>query len=155
MLFRSEDKETGGHFYIVSDLGGTFGKLGSNDLPIFWRLGRSINRPSGYAKTGLIKGVKNGRVKLAYTGKHSSIFNNITIEQARWLADLLLQLHDEQIGDAFRAASYSPDEINILTGAVKKRINELDSVTSNIERVAKRVLIRTRNRPRRVQTRRH
>jgi hypothetical protein len=124
------DKTSGELRYGISDLGATFGKLGSNSLPIIWRLGRSIGKPNAYAKTHLVKGVRDGRVKLAYKGKLASIFNDITTEQARWLADLLLQLDDRQIEDAFRAANYSPAEIDILTHAVKNRIVELDNAAS-------------------------
>jgi len=124
------DKRTGELRYGLSDLGATFGKLGSNNLPIFWRLGRSIGKPRGYARTHLVKSVKNGRVKLAYKGKSASIFKDITPGQARWLADLLMQLDDGQIEDAFRAADYSPGEIEILTHAVRSRIMELDRAAS-------------------------
>lgn len=124
------DKESGELRYGLSDLGATFGKLGSNNLPVVWRFGRSIGKPSGYAKTRLVKGVKNGRVKLAYKGKSASIFKDITVPQARWLADLLLQLDDKQIKDAFRAANYSAGDIQTLTQAVKNRIAELDEAAS-------------------------
>ena len=36
--------ETGGERqYVISDLGVSFGKTGSNNLPLFWRIGRSRN----------------------------------------------------------------------------------------------------------------
>jgi hypothetical protein len=34
-------------------------------------------------------------------------------------------LTDQQISDAFRAANYSPEEIEVLTKTVRARINEL------------------------------
>jgi hypothetical protein len=52
--------------------------------------------------------------------------HDFTKEDARWLADLLIQLKDDQIRDMFRAANYSPGDIHVLTKAVKKRIDELD-----------------------------
>ena len=116
--------------YIISDLGATFGKLGNNNLPLFYRLGRSVNKPSHYIKSSFIKEVKDGKVELAYKGKNRSIFRNITVGQARWLADLLLQLNDKQIEDAFRAANYSPADLKIFKQAVKNRIAELDDATN-------------------------
>jgi hypothetical protein len=116
--------------YIVSDLGATFGRLGNNNLPIIYRLGRSINKPLHYVKSKFIRGTKDGYVRLAYKGKNRGIFKNITIEQARWLADLLLDLREKQIRDAFRAANYSPKDIDLLTGAVQKRISDLDRATA-------------------------
>jgi len=149
------DKRTGENYYIISDLGATFGKLGSNSLPIFWRFGRSINKPQGYAHTSLVRDVKNGRVKLAYQGVHSSVFDDITVPQARWLADRLLQLRDGQIRDAFRAADYSSADIDLLTSAVKIRISELDAATSPIERFARDRQVQTNSRARYGRTRRH
>jgi len=116
--------------YIISDLGATFGKLGNNNLPLFYRLGRSISKPSDYIKSGFIKKVENGKIELAYKGKNRSIFRNITVGQARWLADLLLQLNDKQIEDAFRAANYSPADLKIFKQAVRNRIAELDDATN-------------------------
>ena len=49
-----------------------------------------------------------------------------------WLADLLLQLSDKQISDAFRAANYSNEDVNLLTTAVKNRIAALDSATREV-----------------------
>jgi hypothetical protein len=116
--------------YIVSDLGSTMGRLGNNNFPIIYRLGRSTNKPNHYAKSKFIKGTKNGEVILAYKGKNRGLFKHITVEQGRWLADLLLELEDRQIRDAFRAANYSPGDIDILTGAVKRRISDLDRATA-------------------------
>jgi hypothetical protein len=116
--------------YIVSDLGSTFGRLGNNNLPVIYRLGRRTNKPDLYKKTKFVKKVKNGNVILAYKGKNRGIFKGITVEQGRWLADLLLKLNEKQIRDAFRAANYSSSEIETLTSAVLKRIHDLDRATA-------------------------
>ncbi|HEY8560548.1 MAG TPA: hypothetical protein VIL74_09245 [Pyrinomonadaceae bacterium] len=116
--------------YIVGDLGRTFGRLGNNNLPIIYRLGRTTGRPKHYAKSILIRDVEKGRIELSYKGKLRGIFKNVTVSQGRWLADLLIQLDDKQIEDAFRAANYSATDIDILTRAVKSKINELDEATN-------------------------
>ena len=116
--------------YIVSDMGSTFGKLGNNNLPVIYRLGRSVNNPRKYNKASFIKGAEKGQLKLAYKGKNRGIFKGITVEQGRWLAELLSQLSDKQIRDAFRAANYSPADIDLLTQAVKRRISELNRATT-------------------------
>jgi len=116
--------------YIISDLGSTFGKFGSNNMPIFFRMGRSADNPEGWSKAGFIKGVENGHLEFATTGaKSRGLFNDITVAQGRWLFDLLAQLSDNQIRDAFRAANYSPAEINMLLAATKRRIGELGTAT--------------------------
>jgi hypothetical protein len=104
--------------YIISDLGATFGKTGGF-------LSRSRNAPESYAKTKFIEGVEGNRLKFSYGGKNSGLFSNITVEQARWIGGVLSRLSDKQIGDAFRAANYTPDEVQMLTGAVRAKINQL------------------------------
>ena len=124
--------------YVISDLGSTFGKFGNNNLPLFFRLGRRANSPTAWSKAKFIKGVDKGFVKLATTGmKNRGLMKNITVENARWLADLLLQLSERQLRDAFGAANYSPTEVDILTRAALRRIDELDRVSSGV-RLAQR-----------------
>ena len=50
---------------------------------------------------------------------------NISIADARWIGGLLARLSDPQIEDAFRAANYNAGEVQLLSGAVRKRINQL------------------------------
>ena len=108
--------------YIISDLGGTFGKTGGV-------ISRSRNEPQDYAKAKFIKGVKKGMIEFNYHGKRADLFNGITVEQARWVGELLSRLSDQQINDAFRAANYSPDEISLLSQAFKSRVSELMSLS--------------------------
>ena len=120
--------------YIVSDLGATFGRLGNNNLPLFHRFGRTTGKPNDFAKSKLIRKVINGKVELSYKGKNRDIFEGITVENAKWLYGLLSQLSDKQIAEAFRAANYSPSEIEIYKRAVKSKISELAVVAGNINK---------------------
>lgn len=115
--------------YIISDLGATFGKLGNNNMFMIYRLGRKTNNPEKYSDASFIDGVKDGQIDLAYKGKNHDLFDGVTVEQGRWLADLLLQLSDKQIADAFRAANYSDEDIKLLVTGVKDRIATLDKMT--------------------------
>jgi hypothetical protein len=104
--------------YVVSDLGATFGKTGNF-------ITHSRNEPEKYVKTEMIDKVEGGRVKFDYSGKKGSLFNNITVEQARWIGDILGRLSEEQVKDAFRAANYTPQEVEALAQEVLGRINSL------------------------------
>src|SRR5436853_678303 len=119
-ILRVRDAESGSEelHFIISDLGATFGKTGGV-------ISRSRNEPEDYAKAKFIKGVEKGRVEFHYSGKRGDLFKDITVEQARWLGELLSRLSDQQINDAFRAANYSPEEISLLSQAFKSRITEL------------------------------
>ena len=116
--------------YIISDLGATFGRLGNNNLPFFFRLGRATNKPDTWEQAGFIKGVNDGKLEFDFTGgKSRDIMNDVTIANGRWLADLLDQLSDKQLDDAFRAANYTPEQIATLRNGFRKRLAELDKAT--------------------------
>ena len=118
--------------YIVSDLGRTFGRLGNNNLPLIYRMGRRTGSPGHYTETDFIDKVDEGEVKLAYKGKNRGLFDEgFTVEDAAWLADRFQSLSDKQIADAFRAANYSPEEIDVFVEAVRRRINELESAAAS------------------------
>jgi hypothetical protein len=128
-------KKDGELQYVVSDMGASFGKTGKSGMagplsPIFWAMSRSKNNPDDYSKSKLIHEIeKDGKIDLAYGGRNKGLLNDIRIEHGRWLADLLLQLSDKQIEDAFRAANYSEEEIKTLVTGVKNKIYELDFFT--------------------------
>ena len=104
--------------YIVSDLGATFGKTGNF-------ITHSRNEPEKYVKTEFVEKVEGEHVRFKYNGKKGSLFDNITVEQARWIGDVLGRLSEEQIKDAFRAANYTPQEVEALAQEVMGRINAL------------------------------
>jgi hypothetical protein len=108
--------------YIISDLGATFGKTGGG-------LTHSRNEPENYAKTKFLKGVEGGKVRFTYGSKNAGLFDDITVNDARWIASLLMQLGDSQLADAFRAANFKADEVQTLTAAVRARIDELVKAT--------------------------
>lgn len=109
--------------YIISDLGATFGH--ASTMPLFWRITRSRNNPAKYAQTKFLEKVKGERVKLHYGGKNREILNDITVSDAEWLGSRLAQLSDRQLADAFRAANYTPAQVNLLVSAVRRRTDEL------------------------------
>jgi hypothetical protein len=118
--------QNGKSYLVVSDVGSSFGKLADKSKS---RRGRSVNNPDHFADAGFIKAVDGGTLVLDYRGGGEDYLKGIKVENARWLADLLLQLSDKQISDAFRAAHYSPEDIATMTEAVKARIAALDTAT--------------------------
>jgi ribosomal protein L12E/L44/L45/RPP1/RPP2 len=107
--------------YIISDLGATFGKTGNF-------ITHSRNEPEKYVKTGFVDKVEGGYVRFDFNGKNGGLFDAVTVEQARWIGDILSRLSDEQIKDAFRAANYKPEQVEALAQEVKERINALKSL---------------------------
>jgi hypothetical protein len=116
--------------YVISDLGVSFGKTGNNGIPLFWRVGRSRNMPDEYAESDFVKELKSGKITFEFNGKNRRLLNDITRAQGRWLADLLVQLTDDQIANAFRAANYPAADVELLARSVKNRIRALDLATA-------------------------
>jgi hypothetical protein len=113
----------------------------------FGRTGSSFSRSKGvmhdYVQTDFVKKVTPDRADfvmhsrpffLLYIFSHNyyslrtrmeSVTRDIPIADARWLGKLLGQFSADQIGDCFRAASFSPAEVVGYTKAVMERIEEL------------------------------
>ena len=125
-------KSDNDRFYVVSDLGATFGKMGISSFPLLRWIGRTRNEPEDYYRSDeFVKKVDGkGRVKVAFNGKNNGELKNISVGHARWLAELLTQLSDRQIRDAFRSANYTPAEIDLLTRAFRSRVQQLDQAAS-------------------------
>ncbi len=118
---RDEATADGELRYIISDLGGSFGKTGG-------AISRSRNKPSDYVKAHFIEKVKGDTIAFHYDGKNKKLFDNISVADARWVSGWLGRLNDEQIRDAFRAANYSPGDVDELAGAFRERIKTLTSI---------------------------
>lgn len=124
--------------YMVSDLGGTFGTA--------W-LDRTHEKSKGnlswYSRTDFIKKVHGefvdfedprrpafvvlvnpheffSRLGLRWIGR------DVPREDAKWVGGLLARLSDQQIRDAFRAAGYTPTEVDGFASVIKSRIAELN-----------------------------
>ena len=113
--------------YVVSDLGATFGKTGGQKSPmaLLRNVKGSRNEPEDYASDRFVEGVEGGLVRFDFSGKNSSLMRDIKADDARWLGGILSRLSDKQVEDAFRAANYTDEEVRLLAGAVRLRINEL------------------------------
>lgn len=107
--------------YVVSDLGATFGKTGNF-------ITHNRNEPKDFAKSKFVEKVEGQNVRFSYDGKNQSLMDNITVEDAKWIATLLSRLTDEQIRDAFRAANYKDEQIALLAGEVRERIDQLKGI---------------------------
>jgi len=120
-ILATRDEATGENEvrYVISDLGGSFGKTGGV-------ISRSRNKPSDYVKADFIEKVNGDTIAFHYGGKNKKLFENISIADARWLSSWLSRLSDEQIKDAFRAANYSTAQVDQLSSAFRERLNTLN-----------------------------
>jgi hypothetical protein len=77
--------------------------------------------------------VKGDRVVLHFGGKNRGLMKDIRVDDALWIGGLLSQLSDQQLRDAFRAANYTPGQVNLLAREVRERTNELVSLRPNVQ----------------------
>lgn len=124
--------------YMVSDLGASFGTA--------W-LDRTHEKSKGnlswYSRTRFIKKIHAGSVDfedprrpalVVLVNPHEFfgrlglrwIGRDIPRMDARWIGGLLAKLSDQQIRDAFRAAGYSPQQVDGFASVVKSRIADLN-----------------------------
>jgi hypothetical protein len=123
--------DKGEQIYYVSDLGGTLGKTGSpfRKLPFFASAPAGTKGDAGdYSDQVFITGVSNGHVVFNYKGKDPKALEGVTVENARWMGNLLGRLSDKQLSDAFRAGGFSDWEVTTYVRTVRARINELKNL---------------------------
>jgi hypothetical protein len=128
-------KKSGGdkneQIYYVSDLGGTLGKTGSafRKIPGFASAPAGTKGEAGdYTDQVFVTGVRNGQVVFNYHGKDPKALEGVTVENARWMGNLLGRLSDKQLSDAFRAGGFTDWEVTTYVRTVRARINELKNL---------------------------
>jgi hypothetical protein len=131
-----QEKSADGPRYVVSDLGASFGETGNPAT-------RSKSDVSDYSDSRFIQKVSAEHVDFVLSSRPlfvtaidvpnyasrthmQDIVKDIPIAHAKWIGQLLERLSDEQLRDCFRAASYSPEEVEAYAAAVKERIKDLN-----------------------------
>jgi hypothetical protein len=118
-LYESVDAREGAprRWFVVRDLGATFGKS-RGYFP------GTRNSPRDYEDQEFITGVRDGRVRFAYGGRHRGLLEPITPADVAWICERLDRLTDRQWEDAFRAAGYVEEaRVRMLT-TIERHINE-------------------------------
>jgi hypothetical protein len=100
--------------YVAVDLGLSFGLAGKTH----WRTAANLK---AYDARPLIAKVGPDYVDFWH-------FKHIPRADAKWIGGWLGQLSDAQISDAFRAADFSPAEVQGFTEKVREKINELNNL---------------------------
>ncbi len=124
--------------YLVSDAGTAFGNTGNS-------ITRSKSVLKDYVNSKFIDKVTPDSVDFVMHSRPffltafnvsnyrertrwEQITKHIPRADAKWLGQRLAQLSEQQIRDCFRAAGYTPEEVEGYTKAVQKRIGELNAL---------------------------
>lgn len=130
-------EEGGDRIFMVSDLGASFGSPGRS-----WPRQKSKDNLHEYSRSRFIRAFTGetvdlevpARPRFVYLVDPKEYFSRIHMESlgrkiprgdARWIGQLLGSLSPKQIRDAFRAAGYSPDEVERFAQVLENRIAEL------------------------------
>jgi hypothetical protein len=119
-LNNSVEEINGEQHCVVTDVGATFGKTGN----VF---GRSKSEPKDYTHSKFIEKVTPSYVDFVGMGKEN-VAKHIPHTDAKWLGQRLASLSVDQIHDCFRAAGYTPEEIDGYTKTVQDRIAALNAL---------------------------
>jgi hypothetical protein len=136
---KSGDKEAPAQ-YAVKDLGGSFG---TNSVTV--PLSRAKGDLDAYSHAKFIRRVTPTTVDFYVPGRPPLLFafdpfeyahrvhmewigKDVPIADVRWISGLLSQLSSQQIHDMFRAAGYSPEEVQGFSEIVIRRIAELSQL---------------------------
>ena len=128
----------GGGEYGITDLGATFGRTGNS-------ITRSKGVPKDYAGTRFIDEVTPTHVDFVMQSRPffplvfhlpsyrsrtrmESIVKQIPIADARWIGIRLGRLSPDQIRDCFRAAGFSPADVEVYEDVVTRRIVALKNL---------------------------
>jgi hypothetical protein len=109
--------------YVVSDVGGS---LGPSDINYGER-----GDVKAYSRSKWIGNTSPQFVSFRLMDRFSGdrwVIQNIPIADAKWIGRLFAQLSPDQIRDAFRAAGYSPAEMEGFAETIRRRIAELESL---------------------------
>jgi len=126
------------HHYLASDVGATFGRTGNN-------FRRTKDNLQQYSRSKFIRETTPTHVDFFLSShlhfvnavifphlmelrKREKVVKHIPRADARWLGQLLSRLSVEQIGDCFRAAGHSPEEVEGYTKVVQERIRALNQL---------------------------
>jgi hypothetical protein len=99
-------------WYVVQDVGAALGK---STFPL-----GSRNKVADFESQDLLRKLPNGHLEFDYHSVHRLSLSKLGPDDVVWACRLLSRLSDHQLGEAFRAAGYTPD----VSGRYVRKIRE-------------------------------
>jgi hypothetical protein len=104
-------------WYVARDVGAALGDTN--------RLAPRKGNADAFERSPYVVGVSNGHVDFAYTGWYAKLVEaRISPEEVAWASNLLGQLSERQMHDAFRAAGYEREVANRFITKLRAKIDE-------------------------------
>ena len=113
----SDPREHARRIYVVRDLGLTWGESGIEDP--------KRGDVDAFERQGFIKRIEGNRVVIDQKNIRYELYDQLTVDDLRWMARRLARLSDAQWRDAFRAAAYTDDAVvNRFIARMKQKIQQ-------------------------------
>jgi hypothetical protein len=121
-VYERRDGDLVEHWHLARDVGSAFGDT--------HRIAPRKNHIESFERMPFILGVSNGFVDFAYKGWYTNLVRErITPEEVAWACNLLGQLSDQQMQDAFRAAHFEPGIAKRFIAKLREKIQQGRSLT--------------------------
>jgi hypothetical protein len=121
-LYEHKEGDFVEQWYVARDVGSALGDTN--------RMAPRKNHADSFEQMPFILGVNNGFVEFAYNGWYKNLVRErIKPEEVAWATNLLGQLSDKQMQDAFRAAGYDPDVAGRFISKLREKIQQGRSLT--------------------------
>lgn len=118
--------------YYVNDLGATLGSTGAwyTNAPILGEIPTGTKgNAKHYSASKFIDEVNDGKIVLhSARSRAKRAMSPVSIENARWIANVLARISDRQLSDAFRAGGFDDKETAIYIRTIKRRIKLLQEL---------------------------
>jgi hypothetical protein len=121
-LYERKEGDFVEQWYLTRDVGSALGDTN--------RIAPRKNHADSFEQMPFILGVTNGFVEFAYNGWYKNLVRErIKPEEVAWVCNLLGQLSDQQMQDAFRAAGYEPQMAGRFIAKLREKIQQGRSLT--------------------------
>jgi hypothetical protein len=121
-LYERRDGDYVEQWYVARDVGSALGDT--------HRMAPRKNHIDSFEQMPFILAVNNGYVDFAYNGWYQNLVRDrIKTEDVAWISNLLGQLSEKQMQDAFRAAYFEPEIANRFIAKLRDKIQQGRSLT--------------------------
>ena len=121
-LYERKEGDFVEHWYVTRDVGSALGDTN--------RIAPRKNHVDSFERMPFVLGVNHGFVDFAYQGWYKNLVEQrIKPDEVAWACNLLGQLSEQQMQDAFRAAGYEPVVAGRFIAKLREKIQQGRSLT--------------------------
>lgn len=105
--------------YVVQDLGASLGTF-----QVFPYAIGSRNEVADFESSSFVRHVNGSKVELTYRGRHQDVLEQLNVADVIWACELMNELSDAQLDDAFKAAKYGEGVRTRFIKKIRAKIRE-------------------------------